>query len=61
MDVDIHFLYTQFINLSRDVQFIYVYSGTLTTTPLDHARSNGHGAVVQLLNSYGAIAYGLLD
>jgi ankyrin repeat protein len=24
MDVDIHFLHTQFINLSRDIQFIYV-------------------------------------
>jgi ankyrin repeat protein len=38
-----------------------INSGNLTTTPLDHARSNGHGEVIQLLNSYGAIAYGFLD
>jgi ankyrin repeat protein len=33
----------------------------LPSTPLDHARSNGHTEVMQLLKSYGAIQYGFLD
>jgi ankyrin repeat protein len=33
----------------------------LPSTPLDHARSNGHIEVMQLLKSHGAIQYGFLD